>query len=367
MAQIVVEVGKDSAAVLDRSLAELGIGEYVSQVARSVVGHETSGLVSILKPVALEQDPLAVITCVVPIDRAQTVAAHIAKSLDLATPGQGTMKVYSVSVGTPSEPEDPIDAETVPSSTASSVLLLDNVAEIVSIVQRGEGTSMSSFALNLGQSVPSVTFGIGMGLREKLNLIRITFPRDKEIVRITVNADEAQDVFDQLVDVGRLDEPGKGFIYLSPIKRALPNTLLFRGSQRHAATMEQVIQAIDSMQGTASWRQKRIATVLSGGSRRKYLQDMDEIEVRIADGHSQQLVLAAMPAGAAGATISRARLVRVHGSERTGAGVEILYIIVPASVTHRILTALEDAGLWADKLNGGVTVRPVQKACTYLS
>lgn len=367
MAQVVIEVGKDSAPILERSLSDLGISEYISQVARSVVGRETSGLMSVIKPVALEEDPLTVVTCLVSLDRVDVVATHIATSMELMAPGQGTLKVYSVSVAAPRGSENPAKTTQVTDPhDAKSVLLLDNVAEIVSIVQRGEGTNISNAALNLGQSVPSVTFGIGMGLREKLNLIRITFPRDKEIMRITANADEAEDVFDQLVDAGRLDEPGKGFIYLSPIRRALPNTLLFRGSQRHAATMEQVIQAIDTIQGSASWRQKRTGAVAAESPRRKYLQDMDEIEVRVADGKSQQLVLSAMSAGAAGATISKGRLVRLQGTERTGVGLEILYIIVPSSITQQVLDALEEADLWAEKLNGGVTVRPVQKACTYL-
>ena len=365
--QVVVEVGKDFLPLLEECLSELGISEYVSQVARSVVGRENSGLSSVLKPVTLEEDPLTIVTVGVPGETANVVASRIAARMDLNTPGQGTLKVYSGSTAVHPEAGDPVEPlRTADAGDTSSVLLLDDVAEIVSIVQRGEGTKISSSALNLGQSVPSVTFGIGMGLREKLNLIRVTFPRDKEIMRITANADEAEDVFDQLVDAGRLDEPGKGFIYLSPMRRALPNTLIFRGSQRHTASMEQVIQAIDAIQGSASWRQKRAALQMSEGSSRRFLQNMEEIAVRVADGQSQRFVLSAMSAGAAGATISKARHVHLQGTERTGAGVEILYMIVPTSATDTILTALEEAGIWEQKVNGGVTVRPVMKACTYL-
>ncbi|MEX2442339.1 MAG: hypothetical protein WD492_01950 [Alkalispirochaeta sp.] len=367
MAQFVVEIAKDSAAALERCLSELGVSEYLTQVARSVVGRETNGIVAVFKPVTLEEDPLTMVSFLVPPTEVEPVATYIVDQLDLNVPGQGTLKVYSVSVGiNPDGPQADWATVRPPAGNGERVLLLDNVSEIVSIVQRGEGTNISSSALNLGQSVPSVTFGIGRGLREKLNLIRITFPRDKEVMRITANADEAGDVFDQLVDAGRLDEPGKGFIYLSPMQRALPNTLLFRGSQRHAATMEQVIQAIDSIHGSAAWRQRRTDTQSTGGSQRKYLEDMDEIAVHIADGQSQRLVLGAMSAGAAGATISKARLVRLSGEEKSAAGLEVLYIIVPSAATDTILDAVAQEGLWEEKLNGGATVRPVRKACTYL-
>jgi len=367
MAQFVVEIAKDTTAELERCLLELGVPEYLTQVARSVVGRETNGLVSVFKPVTLEEDPLTIVSFLVSPTEVESVAAYIVSRLDLNVPGQGTLKVYAVSVGIhPDGPSPDSTSIGPPEGNRENVLLLDNVSEIVSIVQRGEGTNISSSALNLGQSVPSVTFGIGRGLREKLNLIRITFPRDKEIMRLTANADEAADVFDQLVDAGRLDEPGKGFIYLSPMQRALPNTLLFRGSQRHAATMEQVIQAIDSIHGSATWRQRRTETQSTAGTQRKYLESMDEIAVHIADGQSQRIVLAAMSAGAAGATISKARLVRLAGQEKSAAGLELLYIIVPSASTDTILDAVAQEGLWEEKLNGGATVRPVRKACTYL-
>lgn len=180
------------------------------------------------------------------------------------------------------------------------------MTQIVSIVQCGEGTNISTAALNLGQSVPAVTFGIGMGLREKLSLIRITFPRDKEIMHIIANAEEVREVFNQLVDAGKLDQPGKGFIYFSPIRTAVPNTLLFRGTQRHAASMEQIIQAIDSVNHGTTRRRKHVAKQLQAGPVCKYLREMTELTVVAPDGMSQRFSLAAVSAGAGSATISKA-------------------------------------------------------------
>jgi len=366
MDRIILEIGKDSAPEAEQLLSSIGIHSYVIQVARSVVGKENTGLTSVFKPVVYEEDPVSIFSFSVPVEHSAWVAAYLVSKLNLTTPGQGSILVEPVNNAFSDEAEELVPLVKPEGIDESRSLLLDGVSQIVSIVQRGEGTNISMAALNLGQSVPSLTFGIGMGLREKLSLIRITFPRDKELLRIITNADEVQEVFNQLVDAGKLDQPGKGFIYISPIRTALPNTLLFRGTQRHAATMEQIIQAIDTANHSTTWRRKRVAEQLQSGPVRKYLKEMTELTVIAPDGMSQRFTLAAMSAGAGGATISKARNVRFANNERSSTGIEVMYIIVMAKAADSVLAALENAGLFSSEVQGSISARTVTEACTYL-
>lgn len=370
MSLITLEIDKDYTSLAEECLAKLGITSYHTSVGRSTVGRESHGVVSIFKPVVYEEEPLSVISFVSAREDATEAAAFLVQELNLAVPGRGSLSLIPTKLGLQSEEQKAGYRVTVPEfvSDAERPLLLGGIGQVVAIVQRGEGTPMSTAALNLGQSVPSVTFGIGMGLREKLNLIRITFPRDKEIVRLTVNAEESEEIFNQLVDAGNLDQPGKGFIYLAPIEVAVPNTLLFRGSQRHAATIEQIIQALDNIQGSNEWRRKKVGAAEGLGSGRSYLEGMVEITARILEGRGQNLVLEAMGSGSAGgATISKCRLVRTIDGSRTAVGMEELYMIVPEASAEKVLAVLEKAGLFDEGADGSVVYRPVFKACTYLS
>ena len=64
-------------------------------------------------------------------------------------------------------------------------------------------------ALDMGSTVPSVTFGAGTGLRDKLGLLRITIPAEKEIATLVVSENDSEELMNVLIDAGKLDFQGR--------------------------------------------------------------------------------------------------------------------------------------------------------------
>jgi hypothetical protein len=59
------------------------------------------------------------------------------------------------------------------------------------VVPRGQAAALAEALLELGVCVPIVFFGEGMGLRDKLGLLRITIPREKEVIWFIVPRSDA--------------------------------------------------------------------------------------------------------------------------------------------------------------------------------
>ena len=188
------------------------------------------------------------------------------------------------------------------------------------------------------------------------------------MVKIIVNAAEANEVFDALIDTGKLDQPGKGFIYQQPVFHGFMNTLIFRGRQRHAASMEQVIQSIDEIKGDSQWRQRMQKSTLQAQPSRKYLSNSMVLIVTCTDGMAKHFIFAAMEAGAAGATICKSREVQPSCSDEEikSFALEEAHIIVPESMAKKIFDALEKAGILDPANHGAILVKHVPRACTYL-
>ncbi len=133
---------------------------------------------------------------------------------------------------------------------------LSNMTEIVIVVSRGKGNDVAGAALERGLCVPSVDFAIGGGIRDRLGLIRVAVPPEKEVVRLIVPGHDSEIAAKMLIDSLRLDQPGRGFVYGQPVRGAIPRTRLRVGEQSHAATIEQVIGAIDNLHGGTDWRRR---------------------------------------------------------------------------------------------------------------
>ena len=88
----------------------------------------------------------------------------------------------------------------------------EDLTGITCIVQRGASEAISRVALE-SSAVPMITYGNGTGLRNKLGLLRITIPAEKEILRFVVHSGDVDYFLTMLIKKGQLDQPGKGFIY----------------------------------------------------------------------------------------------------------------------------------------------------------
>ncbi|MFK7826310.1 MAG: hypothetical protein AB8G05_19340 [Oligoflexales bacterium] len=180
------------------------------------------------------------------------------------------------------------------------VKLHEDLIGITCIVQRGASESISRVALE-SSAVPLITYGNGTGLRNKLGLLRITIPAEKEILRFIVHSGDVDYFLAMLIKKGQLDQPGKGFVYTWPISLGTSPLLAIQDAGGQAASIEQIIAAIDNLAGGVNWREKNLE---EGHEQYSYFSGVD-LNLICNEGFSNDLVSKAMVAGLGGATIEQ--------------------------------------------------------------
>jgi len=140
-----------------------------------------------------------------------------------------------------------------------------------------------------------------------------------------------------------------------------------RGEYRQAASIEQIVAAIDHMKGGAEWRRRSDTVKKRGLKRKTYLTGLGDLTLLCDEGTGTDLVSVAMSAGAAGATIARLKHVRPQDSplSEVSPAREACSMIVSDNQVGGILKALEEAGAFTDRCHGQVQLRRVPKAFTY--
>lgn len=362
--QITCSIYRSLADRLLTTLGRSGITRADVVSARAVVLRETTRLFGAIPTTVLEEDPAEYYRFYVTPESEEGIMGVIIEALELHQPGRGSIYSCPVTLCT-----DGLELIHRVEGATCNYPLHEGLSHITCIVQRGQGNAIVQAALDLGFSVPHVSFGEGTGLRDKLGLLRVTIPASKDIVTFVVSRNEAREAFDLLVDTGRLDLPGKGFIYMYDLARGRVNTRFFRGKQRYAASMEQIIATIDELKGGVDWRQKEFS-VVSARAARRYLENLVFYNISCNEGRAADLVAAAMAAGAAGATISRFRSMPIgKGSENADTispARESADLIIGPNQTETITSALEAAGVFDNETAGVIEMRPVPRACTYL-
>ena len=209
-----------------------------------------------------------------------------------------------------------------------------------------------------------------MGLRNRLGLLRITIPVDKEVLYFVVPERDADLLEGIAVHKARLDRPGQGFIYRFGVRAYAVNLRVRSGARSHAASMEQVISALDELRGSSEWR--RFSPVKPAGSRGKRAPDdagLVCLSLVAEEGFVGDFVKAAMDAGAGGATLVPLSRRRYDGVTETGAGVsnarESCDLIVRRDLSERILEAVAATGLFSGEAHGMAELSPVARAVTY--
>jgi hypothetical protein len=245
--------------------------------------------------------------------------------------------------------------------------LFSDLTGICCIAQRGDGDFLAKVGLETGSGVPAITLGIGTGLRDKIGLWRVTIPAEKEIVNLVTTSHNAENAMEMMIDIGALDQPGRGFIYLYPIKRGLVDVKAYVGLSRQAASIEQIVAVIDEIRGDTRWRRREFSKYPSTGKNRKYLNDLAKFTLICNEGRATDLVRAAMAAGAGGATMSKLNYRRTEKSEsmEVSPAREISEMIISKNQIERVAKALEEKGALDDNTHGQMFYSMVPKAYTY--
>lgn len=358
--KITLEVQRSLLPQLKHRLQAWGLSSYAVQPGRRTVYREGAPWAFWTWTTQLDEEPLELVELYYSGDDGALLRALVAE-LELNYPGRGSVYSEEVRLEGPALP-----LNTAPAPEGFGAPLFQDWALVSCVVQRGRAEPLCRAALDLGVSVPSVYFGQGSGLRERLGLLRVTIPAEKEIVNLIVPAAEAPDLMDTLIVEGRLNQPGRGFLYHAPLRFGLADTRLYRGPQRHVATMEQVILALDRLQGDTKWRRRAWSQVAGGRQKlEKSKMALVSVNLNCPNGTSKELISLARDLGAPGATTTQQTwtLPRASAFEAVR---ECAALVVPHDLLETVMAGWRDRG--AFEAPGGLLVelKPVSESYSFL-
>lgn len=329
-----------SPRVIDR-LREIGIRSVLVENGRTVRQRRYRRRSGVRRrTVRLEDSPVELFRFSVAPEHAQPIIRSLIEAAEMDVPGRGA--VFAQAVTEYVEPGPVLVDSTHLGTWPADLPMLSDLALITCVLSTaGGGENLARLALELGTGVPIVTLGTGTGMRDRLGLLRITVPPAKELVHLLVPALDAEGVIRQLVEEGKLNRPGRGFVYSAAVQSGVLDTRLQIGPQEHAASIEQVVAAIDELKVGTAWRRRFPGLDQSAGFRLS--RNHSEIVFVCSEERSGVFVDAAMQAGARGATTMRVRRLRKDDSSLGDAARERCIITVPSpvrdSVVNRILEA----------------------------
>lgn len=177
-----------------------------------------------------------------------------------------------------------------------------NLVAVSCICQFDHAEEIARRAMEAGSPSPSISYGYGHGIRDRLGFfLQLTINPKKELIDLVVGSAEAERIFETMVEAGHLDEPAQGFIHTTPVEMGLINTMSYQNTSPYPATMEQIIKAIDKMQGNHHWRQSGTVQRAPQMNRKK-LKNLVNLTCILKRGFGDLCSLAAMEAGAGGTT-----------------------------------------------------------------
>ncbi|MBM3839247.1 MAG: P-II family nitrogen regulator [Verrucomicrobia bacterium] len=101
-----------------------------------------------------------------------------------------------------------------------NLTVLTDVALITCIVQRGIADTLVKAAREAGAQGATVYFARGTGIRERLGILGVAVEVEKEVINVVVSTDQVDRIFEKMYLAGKLDTPGMGFMYITPLEKA---------------------------------------------------------------------------------------------------------------------------------------------------
>jgi hypothetical protein len=333
---------------LDQCLKDLALPEVFIQRAKQMCLSEQHGLFG-LRPVSrLEEARALIYRIIIPTEFEKGIMQRIAEVTDLKMGGRGC--IFAQHATYQRGASTSFDTEKLEKLCGKTENIPHEEHTLLScIVPRGQAGVLAEAVLELGVCVPVVFFGEGMGLRDKLGLLRITIPREKEVIWFIVPHSDADLVEKTIIPRARLDIPGRGFLYKFSVYAPVVNLRVRLGKRSHAATMEQVIAALDEVRGSSDWR--RLGSRkhgVSGGQEKSggmkglfFIGEEEEVDI---------FRLMAMQNGARGATLNSLEMRSFRGDTHEEAmrshSRSLCDIIVTPEVENRIMENIGQTGLF---------------------
>ncbi len=199
----------------------------------------------------------------VPADLEHAFYQKIIHDLDLTTPGRGSL--YCQIVDTYADEELAFETSKFQNEIPER-LTSTKTHGITLIIGRGQADHIAYQVMEKGYAPPTIIFGEGMGTRDKLGLVRVTIPPEKEIMNLTTYYQDLPMLLALLRQGAHLDLPGKGFLYHYPLTFARIDTKTQANLAFHMASTDQIISAIDTLMNNTDWRRKSQGHILVNAS-----------------------------------------------------------------------------------------------------
>jgi len=364
--EITIVANKEIASAVRKNLESIGM-EYSNSIAgRRDLLQERKGLLKMFGTgKSILYDPITTITFLVSSEIEGEIINFIINKGGLNIPGRGS--VFSKEV-TLIKAHELCQENKIRNIETKMRRLFSDLTGICCIAQKGDGDLLGKVGLETGGGVPAITLGIGTGLRDKIGLLRVAIPAKKEIVNLVTTSHNVDNVMEMMIDIGALDQPGKGFIYLYPIKMGLVDVKAYVGLSRQAASIEQIVTVIDEIKGDTRWRRREFSKYPSAGKKRKHLNNLVNFTLICNEGRATDLIKAAMDAGAGGATISKLkyRCTEKSESKKISPAREISEMIISENQIEGVVKALEENGALDEETYGQMFYSLVPKAYTYM-
>jgi len=100
------------------------------------------------------------------------------------------------------------------------IVVLTDVALITASVQRGMADEIVKAAQEAGAQGASIHYAHGRGVRERLGIWGLAVEAEKEVINIVVSSDQVDRVFEKMYLAGKMDTPGMGFMWVTPLEKA---------------------------------------------------------------------------------------------------------------------------------------------------
>jgi nitrogen regulatory protein PII len=246
-------------AILPRSTAGLVTQEVLQSGAAHVLSMNSRGALiqqhwyqSFLPAVSLEQEMLHFL---VPSEEADRLMEQIVIV--------GKLQLYGAGAIFATPCEEFFCSEDYPLWTAGGyqfesksfdIRFKQELIALTHIADRGFAETIARAAIKAGSQGATISYVRGYGLRDRLGLLRITKQHDKELITVVVDKFDLEAVFQSMAQTGKVDQPGRGFVYQLPVSKGLTNLASVFMPQKHSVSIQQMIKAIDALHGGTHWR-----------------------------------------------------------------------------------------------------------------
>ncbi len=106
------------------------------------------------------------------------------------------------------------------SEAKKELTVLTDLNLLTCILQKGEADAVVKAAVDAGCQGATIHYARGTGVRERLGLLGVAVESEKEVITILVSAQMTERIFEAVYFAGRLDTPGMGIVFVTPVLMA---------------------------------------------------------------------------------------------------------------------------------------------------